>query len=434
MSGLARGQVRWLTGMDADSPVRSRRFVQMLAARLTSGVAVNALHYALIIETLRRTDSTFAVSLMVFTFAAPGVVTGLLAGVAVDRLSRRPLLIAAHVARAGVCLAFFRFSDAVAGLFLLSFLFSTVNPVANPAEYAIMPALVRSHRITSGNAWFNLTTLAGTVIGVGILAPLFLLVVGVRPLYLLAALLYGAAALLVLQMGRIRRAEPEPASRVAGVESVRADLFQVLTFLRTDRTAYRAMIDVTLMQAVVLVLASVLPTFVRDVLGVSAGVAVFVFAPAALGMAAGLKLAAPLARQIGNAPVVTIGFVLLITCCLALGFVDQLAAVIGFPLPGPSPRVLIAALTAIPLGFASASVAVSARAVLHERAPARLHGRLFAMLGVLSSLAALAPLLLGGLLADWLDVRLVLLLTGVAAGGVGLYTRLTGRIAADHPA
>ncbi len=433
MSGLARGQVRWLTGMDADSPVRSRRFVQMLAARLTSGVAVNALHYALIIETLRRTDSTFAVSLMVFTFAAPGVVTGLLAGVAVDRLSRRPLLIAAHVARAGVCLAFFRFSGAVEGLFLLSFLFSAVNPVANPAEYAIMPALVRSHRITSGNAWFNLTALAGPIIGVGILAPLFLFVVGVRPLYLLAALLYGAAALLVLQMGRIRRAEPEGASRVA-VESMRADLFQVLTFLRTDRTAYRAMIDVTLVQAVVLVLASVLATFVRDVLGVSAGVAVFVFAPAALGMAAGLKLAAPLARQIGNAPVATIGFVVLVTCCLMLGFVDQLAAVIGFPLPGSSPRVLTAALTAIPLGFASASVSVSARAVLHERAPARLHGRLFAMLGVLSSLAALAPLLLGGLLADWLDVRLVLLLTGVAAGGVGLYTRLTGRIAADHPA
>ena len=438
MSGSARGQVRWLTDIAADSPVRSRRFIQMLAARLMSGIAVNALHYALIIETLRRTNSTFAVSLMVFTFTAPGVVTGLLAGVAVDRFPRRPLLIAAHLARAAVCLAFFRFSDLVGWLFLLSFLFSTVNPLANPAEYAIMPSLVRSHRITSGNAWFNLTTLAGNVIGVGILAPLFLLVVGVSPLYLLAVVLYAVAALLVLQMGHIRGAGPGDGSRMRGVADVRRDLLQVLTFLRTDRPAYRAMIDVTLMQATVLVLASVLPTFVRDVLGISAGRAVFVFAPAAVGTAVGLKLAAPLARHFGNAIVVTTGITLLVASCLALGFVDQLAvlaegggraveALIGVPLLGPSPRVAAAMVTAFPLGLASASVAVAARAVLHERAPAQLHGRLFAVQGVLSSLAALAPLLLGGLLADWLDVRLVLLLLGAAAMGAGLYTRLKER-------
>ncbi|HWO93496.1 MAG TPA: hypothetical protein VNL92_01900, partial [Dehalococcoidia bacterium] len=57
-----------------------------------------------------------------------------------------------------------------------------------------------------------------------------------------------------------------------------------------------------------------------------------------------------------------------------------------------------------------------------------LQGRVFAMQGVLSSLGALAPLLLGGALAELLGVRAVIIGIGVVAAAVGLYTRLGERV------
>lgn len=433
-----RSYARRVTAFGEDSPLRSRRFVQMLFARAVSNVAVNALHYALLIAVVQQTGSAFHSSLIILTFTAPGVLVGMFAGVAVDHLSRRVILIAVHIVRAIACVAFFRFADNVWALYVISVLFSSANPFAGPAEYASLPGLVGAKRVTSGHAWFNLTSLTGQALGVGVIAPLFLKTVGAEPVYFLSAMLYAAAALLVLQMGRLSRApQPFDGQREEGLADARAQFRQVWAFLRSDRPAYLATIEMAVVTTAVLVTVSLLPKYVDEVVGVSPDNAVFVFAPAVIGMTAGLRLVTPLSARAGGGVVVTGGFALLIASCLMLGFIEPVATLFtswdlgagtgDLPFPGPSSVVIATMVIAIPLGFSYTAVTVAARSVLHERTPERLHGRVFAMQGVLASLASVAPLLLGGALAELIGVRFVVVMLGVAAAAVMVYTRVADR-------
>ena len=59
-------------------------------------------------------------------------------------------------------------------------------------------------------------------------------------------------------------------------------------------------------------------------------------------------------------------------------------------------------------------VTVSAEAVLLERAPAALRGRIFALQLTFTNLAAIVPLLAVGQLADRIGINEVIALTGVA--------------------
>ncbi len=428
------GDRRRASNASGESLLQSRRFVQMLFARLTSAVAVDALHYALLIAIVRETGSTIHSSLLILTFTAPGVAVGLFAGVAVDHASRRFILIATHLLRAAACLALFRFADHVWALYVISLLFSSVNPFAGPAEYAVLPGLVGAQRLTSGNAWFNLASLAGQAAGIGVIAPIFLKTTGPEPVYLLSAVLYGAAALLVLQMGRLSRAKrPFEGQRGQRLGDVRAQVQQMWRFLRSDRPAYLATVEMSIVTAAILVTVSVLPAYTEDVIGVSAENAVFVFAPAVIGMAAGLRLVTPLAARFGNAFIVTGGFVILVASCLTLGFIEPFTTLVtGFdigpgtdplPFPTPSEIVLSAMIISVPLGFSYTAVTVAARSVLHERTPDELQGRVFAVQAVLAGLAAITPLILGGVLAELVGVRFVLVLIGAAAVGAVLYLR-----------
>ncbi len=429
-----RTYARKATRVGVDSPLNNHRFVQLLAARLATNIAVDAIHYALLIDVVRQTGSALHTSLLILTFTAPGVFLGMIGGVAADRFSRRMILISVHVARGLACIAFFRFSNDIWAIYLISVTFSAVNPISGPAEYASVPGLIGPHRLTSGHAWLNLMSLAGQAIGIGILAPVLLRTIGPGPVYVTAAILYFAAALLILQMGRL------PRTSVSGVEEgsiadVRAQFMRVWRFLRADPPSYMATIEMSVVASAVLVTISVLPAYTEEVLGVSAENTVFVMAPAVVGMAAGLRLVGPLSREFGSGVVVSAGFVMMIAGAFTLVFIEPLTTLFtswgagpgsGWPLPAPPAIVLAAMLLAIPVGFANTAVAVAARAVLQERSPPDLQGRVFAAQGVVANLGSIVPLVLGGFVAELFGVRVVMVLVGLGAAVVGVWTRIGG--------
>ena len=66
-------------------------------------------------------------------------------------------------------------------------------------------------------------------------------------------------------------------------------------------------------------------------------------------------------------------------------------------------------------------VLVVARAILYERVPPGMQGRVFALQSVLSSLAAVLPLILVGVVAAWLGPRAVLVLVAMVNAAAALY-------------
>ena len=200
-----------------------------------------------------------------------------------------------------------------------------------------------------------------------------------------------------------------------------------------DSVAYNALVQLTLVTTAVLVLAVLIPHYVDDVLGTRVDNVAFVFAPAGLGLLLGLRLVPWLDAHIGSARVVTIGFVSFVACLAALGFVEEWANL--FESQGSyladiwewsrlSLNATVAMALAVPLGFAFSLVSVAARAVLNERAPAEMQGRIFAAQMMLGSVASIIPLFIVGGLAELVSARIVIILVTLAVVAAAVYSRL----------
>jgi len=167
------------------------------------------------------------------------------------------------------------------------------------------------------------------------------------------------------------------------------------------------------------VLISVLPNFTHKSLRLPAEDAVFIFAPAAVGVALGNWLVPRLTRAGGKSRLSSLGFALFLVCLIGLGLSSPMVSffhqhgMLG-PLGALAPgffysRGLFASLLSAPLGLGYALVLAAARLITYEHVPHDMQGRIFAFQGVLSSLASIAPLILVGLVTALVGPRLVLL-------------------------
>jgi Na+/melibiose symporter-like transporter/cytochrome c oxidase subunit IV len=342
--------------------------------------------------------------------------------------------------RAVACLAFFLWGDSLWRLYAITLGFATVTQFNSPAESAAVPIIVPYDRLASANALLNLTSIVAQGAGMLVLAPLFMKTVGEDPLFIVAALLFAGAAFVVtslsgLEAGTVRR------ERLAAVGRGLTEQFRkTWRAILYDSKVSSAVVQLTLATTAVLVLVAALPSYLSEVLNTRVDNAAFVFAPAAIGLLAGLRLAPWLGQRIGNAQVVTIGFVFFLVCLTSLGFVEQLANLMrdqastftdAIEWTGLSLDATMAMGLSIPLGFAYSLVGVAARAVLHERVPADMMGRIFAMQMVLGSLASIVPLFIVGGLAELMSARIVIGLVTGAVLVVAIYSHLWVRRQAE---
>ena len=430
-----------------DSLLENRRFVSLCLARFFSSSASHAMYYGLLIVVVNRTGSSIHSGILIFCFLLPGVVVGLHTGLAADRWPRQVVMFLSQSLRALACVAFFLWGGSLWRLYALTLGFSVIAQFNSPAESAAVPSIVPSGRLTAANALMNLTSLIAQGVGMLLLAPVFMKTIGEKPLFVVTSLLFAAAAVAVLSLGNLaRRPRPQGDQAAAGQQlpaasgTLTEQFRQAWHFLMGDAVTYNALVQLTLVTTTVLVLAVLIPHYVKDVLGTRVDNLAFVFAPAGLGLLLGLRLVPWLDARVGSARVVTIGFVSFVACLAALGFVEEWANL--FESQGSyladiwewsrlSLNATVAMALAIPLGFAFSLVSVAARAVLNERAPAEMQGRIFAVQMVLGSVASIVPLFIVGGLAELVSARIVIILVTLAVVAAAMYSRLRLRLHAE---
>jgi MFS family permease len=413
------------------SLLENRRFVSLCLARFFSSSAQHAMYYGLLIVVVERTGSSIHSGILIFTFLLPGVLVGLYTGVAADRWPRQAVMFLSQSLRALTCVTFFLWGDSLWRLYALTLGFSAIAQFNSPAESASVPSVVPSGPLTAANALLNLTSLIAQGVGMLFLAPVFMKTVGEKPLFVVASLLFAGAAVAVLSLGHLA---PRPAGQRAAEPGTLTEQFQqAWRFLMADTAVYNAVVQLTLVTTAVLVLAVLIPHYVDDILGTRVDNVAFVFAPAGLGLLLGLRLVPWLDTHIGSARVVTIGFVFFVACLAALSFVEELADLFEaqgsfladmWEWSGLSLNATVAMALSIPLGFAFSLVSVAARAVLNERAPPDMQGRIFAAQMVLGSVASIIPLFIVGGLAELVSARIVIILVTVAVVVAAIYSRL----------
>jgi MFS family permease len=398
-------------------------FWRLLRAKLATQIGQNIVLYTVLIVVVERTESSMQSTLLVLAMTLPSVILGVPAGLVVDWLPKRALLLLVGLVRAGVCLALLQHGASLRDIYLLVLVFAAVGQLQGPAESAGLPGLVGRGRLGSANAYLILVTLAAQVSGMVIIAPAFLKTVGESPLYVLSGILFVVGAVTYARTSGLGAPlEAKEASPPAEAPR-RVGLWAGLDVIRGDRTIYLAMVELTLAAFLMKSLVVLTPHYAHDILHLAPDNSVFIATPAAAGALIGLALVPLLAWFISPGRLVTAGLVLFIAGLVGLGYVyfaaDAVQEHLRLNLSGLEDRLGISSvvsmtmLLAIPLGLAFTVVSVGARTVFNRRSPPELQGRVFATQSALADLASVPPLLAVGAVADLVGVRLVLL---VAAG------------------
>ena len=121
--------------------------------------------YGLTVLVYSGTRSNSAVSLLLLTFLAPAVFFSAVAGVYVDRLDRRLILIVTNLLRAIFFAIVFFTGGNLAAIFILNIAISTVTTFFAPAEAAMIPVLVPRRQLLAANGLFTFTLNAAFALG-----------------------------------------------------------------------------------------------------------------------------------------------------------------------------------------------------------------------------------------------------------------------------
>lgn len=374
-------------------------FRRLFAAQTVSRWGDTFNSVAFVILVYRLTGSGVKVAATAAFEILPVLLLGFVAGAIVDRHSRRRVMIAADLGRAGVAAALVLFHGEVAAVYLAAFLLSGFSVFFNPAAASVLPTVVPEDEVVGANS----AVWSAAVISQIALAPLagaLVALFGPGPAFAInaATFLVSAAFLRGLpDSGRF----PAPTRRLA-------DIAEGLRVIRTSRFLSTlagvqglAALSAGATSALLVVLA-------EEHLDV--GPSQFGVLIAAIGVGAGFG---PLVLQRIVDDVRRPRF--LYGPYLLRGLVDIILA------STRSFGIAVGALAVYGVGTSTGNVTYNS--VLQTAVPGRLRGRVFAFYDVVWQAARLASIGVGGVLADTFGVVVVYWAGGlllIAAGALGL--------------
>jgi MFS family permease len=431
-----------LTG--AGTVFRNRAFVYLWSAQTLSQLASNMVLAALMATVRRTTGSDTAVALLILSFLVPAVLFSTLGGVLVERSNAKLIMLATNVARAIGIVAFIFVAPTTASanvplVYLINFGVATATAIFAPAELTSIPRIVDRRHLMAANSIFVLTINATFAIGFGFLGPLVLNVLGPIAVYVLVAVMFGAAALAILPLPAVRpeRVAP-PATDAAGraVHELVDQLREGIAFVRRHRVIAWSLAYLGISSSLIGVLGAIGPGFAVDILGLSPENFFFIMGPAGLGAVVGILFLNSYGKGIPKRLVIDVGLVAMGITLVMLAFIKPVSATFGAataPLeeavPAIAPLVSLIAVVVVIAVFAGleyAFVAIPSQTALQEELPSDVRGRIFGILNTLLSVASFLPVLAAPAAADILNIFFEGAGIPIVMGALGLLTLWAG--------
>jgi MFS family permease len=415
-------------GVTQSSLFENPTFLAFWLSRFLVQVAQGALMYGLLVLVVDTTDSSVYNSIFVVCSVIPAIIFGLPAGVAVDALPRRPLLVALNMLRFLFVLALVVRPPALAGIFSTTLAIWLIHQFYAPAESSTLASIVPQNRLVNGQALSNLALVIAQAVGVIAIAPVILKTSDPRYLFAVCAALFLTAAGLVLQI-HVGELRGHLAQMSRHPDGIMATLLRGLRVTISDRILFRVTAADVMVGIGLSALVVVAPIYLKRILNTASENTVFVFAPAAIGVLIGLRAAPFLGKYFGLRWVAVYGLALFALSIAAFGFlgdihwllvdtfhlpIDRIAHALRLP-----PLALLVMLFSIPAGFASSIVGVASRTITLERTPLQFRGQVIATQSLVQNLGALVPTMLAGIAADQLGVeRVAVIIAVVILGGM----------------
>ncbi|MEG4044816.1 MFS transporter [Microcoleus sp. Pol17_C1] len=405
-----------------DALLRNRPFLALWTGQLLAQVA-DKIFYVLLIILLKTGDyrpwpvsgqhsENSMLSAVMIAYTVPAIVFGSVAGIVVDRFSKKQMLVACNVIRAGLIVALPFLPKAFVVLLTMTFLISTVTQFFAPAEQAAIPLAVGREGLMSANALFASSTMGGIIVGMTIGEPLFSWVkhsFGADSQEFMLGGLYLISAGLIYAM-RIK--ESHAGSSGKNVHPWQ-DLKEGLRYLKHNHLVSNAMVQLTILYSVFAAL-QVLAIALSGKIGLKETQFGFLLAAAGIGMVFGAAFLGHWGHRMHHKPLPLIGFLMMGFVLAMFAFTRQLW--VGF------------GLSAL-FGFGASLINGPMQALIQEKTPESMRGKVFGLENNAINIALSLPLALTGPLTDAvsnavgdddLGLRIVLLSLGFLVSVMGM--------------
>ncbi|HET9757462.1 MAG TPA: MFS transporter [Candidatus Limnocylindrales bacterium] len=412
---------------------RNPAFLRLWLSQAATQIGGNMVLFALTVVVSENNPNT-AVSLLILSFLVPAVLVSAVAGVYVDRVDRRLMLIATNVLRGLAMIGLFLVGDFLLLLLLLNLFVSTVTVFFAPAEAAMIPEVVPRRQLLAANGVFTLTLNAAFAIGFALLGPLVINIAGPQAVILVVAALYFLAAVFCWTLP----SSPPPARATNGggavgqtqkaMESTLAQLREGFDFIRGNRQIGWSLLYLGITASLVGVLGVLGPDFAQSALGLRPKDTAIIVLPLGAGIVMGILLLNSYGKFLPRRRVIEGGLIVLGVMLALLSVagpisqflqnVDRAGSLLD--LSAVTSLLAIVVFIAFIAGIAYSAVAIPAQTQLQEDLPEDVRGRVYGVLFMLVSVSSFVPIIVVGPISDLIGTATVMLIvaTGVLAAGV----------------
>ncbi len=388
------------------------QFVIFCLSVLFSQIASNMLSIVLIVLTYNITQSSFAVSVLVLAFLLPQVFFSFLGGIIADAKNKRKILIFGNIARALVLIAFFFVKDTLAFIYIFMLTIAIITQFYIPAEAPFIPHLVKKSQLLAANAIFGVCLFGSILVGYVAAGPA-MRVFGSNGVFIFMAALFILSYLCVqfmpnvsLTVRKLRTEKTMIGNIIHLYKLVVVEFADVLSLLKAKRSVASSFFFLALSQVIILVLATVVPDYARRTLHIpSEDISIVVFAPAAFGMLVASFVIGSKFTKVSHERIIDVGIILSSIVLFCFGSIDLIRHI---------NVVLLAVVVTFLAGIANACIFVPAQTIVQTHVSNKSLSKVFGLLYLVVGIIAFAPLILTGVFADVLGVRVVLIGLGVA--------------------
>lgn len=422
---------------ETTSIIKNRGFLNLWVNQILVQLSYNCLNFGLLVWVYQLTQSSLAVSIMLFTVYLPSVIFGLFAGVFVDIIDRKKIIMVINLFLALSFLSLIFFKGSFLAILAIVFLVNSLVQFYVPAESSAIPLICRRNQLLAANSLFSITLFGSFLAGFGIAGPIINLF-NVNFVFGFGVVLLMSAFFLSFLFPTIK-SELDPLGRRL-VEAIdKKDALQITEIgIKEMKNTYyliKGKIPVTAslfilasVQVAIAVLGALIPSFFERTLRINVTDASFILIlPLGIGMVLGGVLLSRWGHLLPKRTIVSLGIIISGLLFFILGTSPLIAPLIEFlPMEKtlsfvhrlPLSTILIGG--SFLLGLSMVSVVVPSQTALQEYSPERDRGKVYAALSVLMSALTLIPVLLAGVLADNFGVGPIFTAMGGTVALLGL--------------
>ena len=381
---------------------------------------------------LARLDATqFQIALVSAASYLAALLFGFQGGTAADSLSKRFAVAGGHALLAAICvLTPSLLGTSVGSQMLLIFTSSLILQIVSPGLKAATALVSTPSELATTSALIAVVGSVASGIGSAFLAPVLIKAANID------AVLYAGAAIYALGAIRALRLPTEEGRPTW--ESLRETQWkpQQLSLRRTAEMIVRSRAIATMILVGAIVFAmfetfnTLIPRYVSVVLNEDPANAVYIFAPAGLGLLVATLYAPKLIYRYGERRLAVVGISVMSVSMIGLGLINIVAPVLApisplrlLELLGAdiSDKLLAASLLSIPLKFASTLTGATVMNFINRVVPVVRQGTTFGIQEVQKNLLTLVAVLILGVIATIFGYLLVIIVAPVIVIGIVLW-------------